>query len=106
MGPGLHVGTSEKPIDRERLRAAVLDLAPWYFDIEVRDGLSTSLYLDAPSRPGTTEVPIRILDSMDGTSPGFMDFARKRFRVVRCGPTCRIFELAERERPPFRPQGD
>src|SRR5438445_3354415 len=62
------LGTSEKPIDRERLRAAVLDLAPWYFDIEVRDGLRTSLYLDAPQRPGTTRVLVRILDSVDGTA--------------------------------------
>jgi SAM-dependent methyltransferase len=61
------MSTAEKIRDPERLRQHVLDLAPWYFDIEVTEGLRTGLYVDAPERPGTTRIDVRIVDLMDGT---------------------------------------
>jgi tRNA (mo5U34)-methyltransferase len=51
----------------ERLLEQVLDLAPWYFDIEVADGIRTGLYVDAPERPGTTRIEVRVVDLMEGT---------------------------------------
>src|SRR5439155_3593558 len=65
------MSTAEKIRDPQRLRQQVLDLAPWYFDIEVTEGLRTGAYVDAPERPGTTRIDVRIVDLMDGTmTPG------------------------------------
>src|SRR5437667_1880524 len=61
------LSTAEKIRDPQRLRQQVLDLAPWYFDIEVTKGLRTGAYVDAPERPGTTRIDVRIVDLMDGT---------------------------------------
>ncbi len=59
--------TSEKSPHVEPLRERVLELAPWYFDIEVSDGLRTSAYLDAPERAGTTRIDVHVIDQMDGS---------------------------------------
>jgi tRNA (mo5U34)-methyltransferase len=38
--------------------------------------------------------------------PDVLDRVRKRFNLLRPGPFCRIFELDEPDKPPFRPQAD
>lgn len=49
------------------LRQQVLDLAPWYYDLEVADGIRTGLYVGAPERPGTTRIEVRVVDLVNGT---------------------------------------
>jgi tRNA (mo5U34)-methyltransferase len=44
----------------EHIKSEIFRLAPWYFDIEVARGLSTSLYLDAPPGPGTTQITVAL----------------------------------------------
>jgi SAM-dependent methyltransferase len=46
--------------DAAHIKSEILRLAPWYFDIEVAHGLRTSLYLDAPRRPGTTKITVAL----------------------------------------------
>lgn len=43
-----------------RIRAEVLQLAPWYYDVEVAHGVRTGEFLDAPEAPGATEITVEV----------------------------------------------
>jgi tRNA (mo5U34)-methyltransferase len=44
----------------KHIESEILRLAPWYFDIEVAEGIRTSLYIDAPRRRGTTKITVTL----------------------------------------------
>jgi tRNA (mo5U34)-methyltransferase len=53
-------------MDTEAIRSEILRLAPWHLDIEVADGLRTSIFLDEPERPGTSKIEVQVMDAESG----------------------------------------
>jgi tRNA (mo5U34)-methyltransferase len=53
-------------VEFDSIRSEILRLAPWYFDVEVANGIRTSLFLEAPDRPGTSPIDVQVVDTRTG----------------------------------------